>query len=242
MPARLGDIRFYRNWGESEDLISFNVAVKETDLYILAQKNLKRKAYKSVSKYRVILEKYIQRNPSFKNSLEPFLTGKDAPLIVKEMAEAGRKTGVGPMAAVAGAIAEFVGKDLLDHSPEVIVENGGDIFIKSSKVRRIGIYAGDSSFTKKIAIEILPEKTPLGVCTSSGTVGHSLSLGKADAAVVISPSTILADASATAIGNLVQDESDILQGIEFATKIKGIKGVLIIKNGKMGIWGDVNIS
>ena len=242
MPTRPGDIRFYRNWGENKDLVSFNTVVKETDLYILAQKNLARKAYKSVSKYRAILEKYIQRNPSFKNSLEPLLTEKDAPLIVKEMAKAGRKMGVGPMAAVAGAIAEFVGKDLLDYSPEVIVENGGDIFIKSLKVRRIGIYAADSSFTKKIAIEILPEETPLGVCTSSGIVGHSLSLGKADAAVVISPSTILADASATAIGNLVQGESDILQGIEFATKIKGIKGVLIIKNGKMGIWGDVNIS
>lgn len=146
------------------------------------------------------------------------------------------------MAAVAGAIAEFVGKDLLDYTPEVIVENGGDIFVKTTRIRRIGIYAGNSPFTKKIAIEISPEKTPLGVCTSSGTVGHSLSLGKADAVVVLSPSTILADASATAIGNLIKDESDISSGIEFAKKIKGVKGVLIIKDDKMGIWGDIKIS
>ncbi len=237
----MGDIRFYRNWSYNKDLISSNIALKETDLYILAQKNLTRKAYKSVSKYRAMLEKYIQRNPSFKDSLVPLSPEVGAPIIVKEMAKAGKKTGVGPMAAVAGAIAEFVGRDLLDYSPEVIVENGGDIFIKSSKARHIGIYAGNSSFTKKIAIEILPEETPLGICTSSGTVGHSLSLGKADAVVVLSPSSILADAAATAIGNLVQGESNILPGIEFATKIKGIKGVLIIKNGRMGIWGDVKI-
>ncbi|UCD83429.1 MAG: UPF0280 family protein [Deltaproteobacteria bacterium] len=237
-----GDIRFYRNWGDNNDLISFNVTVKETDLYILAQKNLTRKAYKAVSKYREILERYIKRNPSFKNSLEPLLPEVDAPVIIKEMAKAGKNTGVGPMAAVAGAIAEFVGKDLLEYSPEVIIENGGDIFIKTSKVRHIGIYAGDSFFTKKIGIEVLPEDTPLGVCASSGTVGHSLSLGKADAVVVISPSSILADASATAIGNLVKTESDIPQGIEFAKRIKGIKGVLIIKQDKMGIWGNIRIS
>jgi len=158
------------------------------------------------------------------------------------MAKAGKKVGVGPMAAVAGAIAEFVGRDLLDYSPEVIIENGGDIFMKSLKVRNIGIYAGNSSFTKKITLKILPQETPLGICTSSGTVGHSLSLGNSDAVIVISPSTSLADASATAIGNLIKNESDISQGIEFAQKVKGIKGILIIKDNKMGIWGNVKIS
>jgi len=236
------EVRFYRNWCKDKDLVSFNVVVKESDLYIRAQRNLARKAHKLVSKYRLILEKYIERNPIFENSLEPITLEEDAPEIAKEMAKAGRKAGVGPMAAVAGAIAEFVGKDLLDYTPEVMVENGGDIFIKTAKVRRIGIYAGNSFFTRKIAIEITPEKTPLGVCTSSGTVGHSLSFGKADAVVVVSPSTILADASATAIGNLIKDEADIPQGIEFAKKIKGVKGVLIIKNDKMGIWGDIKIS
>jgi len=236
------EIRFYRNWCEDKDLVSFNVVVKESDLYIRAQNNLARKAHKLVSKYRLILEKYIRQNPTFESSLEPIPLREDVPVIVREMVKAGRKVGVGPMAAVAGAIAEFVGKDLLDYTPEVIVENGGDIFIKTTKIRRIGIYAGNSYFTKKIAIEISPEKTPLGVCASSGTVGHSFSFGKADAALVISPSTILADASATAIGNLIKDESDISSGIEFAKKIKGVKGVLIIKDDKMGIWGDIKIS
>lgn len=235
------EVRFYRHWCEDKDLVSFNVVAKESDLYIRAPKNLAGKAHKSVAKYRFILEKYIKQNSAFKNSLEPIPLEEDAPLIAREMVEAGRKVGVGPMAAVAGAIAEFVGKDLLDYTPEIIVENGGDIFIKTAQIRRIGIYAGNSSFTKKIALEILPEKTPLGICTSSGTVGPSLSLGKADAVVVISPSTVLADASATAIANLIKSEQDILQGIELAKNIKGIKGVLVIKNGKMGIWGDIKI-
>lgn len=195
-----------------------------------------------ISKYRLIVEKYIERNLSFARSLEPLPVEGNAHLIVKEMAKAGKKVGVGPMAAVAGAIAEFVGRDLLDYSPELIIENGGDIFMKSLKVRNIGIYAGNSSFTKKITLKILPQETPLGICTSSGTVGHSLSLGNSDAVIVISPSTALADASATAIGNLIKNESDISRGIRFAQKVKGIKGILIIKDSKMGIWGDVKIS
>lgn len=235
------NVRFYRYWCEDKDLVSFNVVVKESDLYIRAQRNLTRKAHKAVSKYRSILERYINRNPAFGNSLEPLAIEKESPLIVKEMIHAAKIVRVGPMAAVAGAIAEFVGKDLLNYSPEVIVENGGDIFIKTAKIRRIGIYAGDSSFTEKIRIEILPEKSPRGVCTSSGTVGHSLSLGKADAVVVISLSCILADASATAIGNLVNTKADIPQGLEFAKKIEGIRGVLIIKDSEMGIWGDIKI-
>ncbi|PIU29550.1 MAG: hypothetical protein COT09_00245 [Candidatus Hydromicrobium americanum] len=236
------EVRSYRNWCKHRDLVCFNVVVKESDIYILARKNLTRKAIKLVSKYRLIVEKYIERNPSFASSLEPVPVEGNAPLIVKEMAKAGKKVGVGPMAAVAGAIAEFVGRDLLDYSPEVIIENGGDIFMKSLKVRNIGIYAGNSSFTKKITLKILPQETPLGICTSSGTVGHSLSLGNSDAVIVISPSTSLADASATAIGNLIKNESDISQGIEFAQKVKGIKGILIIKDNKMGIWGNVKIS
>jgi hypothetical protein len=234
--------RFYRYWIENRDLVSFNVMVGETDLHIQARKNLKRKAQKAVVKYRDSLERYIARHPEFLNALEPISAEEDAPLIVKEMVESAKRTNVGPMAGVAGAIAEFVGKDLLDYSPEIIIENGGDIFVKSLKVRNIGIYAGNSPFTKKLAIKILPEETPLGVCTSSGTVGHSLSFGKSDATVAISPSATLADAAATSIGNLIKDESDIPRGIEFARKIRGIRGVLIIKNAKIGIWGNVRIS
>ena len=234
--------RSYRHWIRDKDLVSFNVVVKETDLYVRARRNLKRKALKAVLKYRSSLEKYIDRNPAFLIALKPFPVGEDAPHIVKEMARASEQIGIGPMAAVAGAIAEYVGRDLLAFSPEVIVENGGDIFLKVSQGRLVGLYAGKSPFTGKIALQIEPEETPLGICTSSGTVGHSFSSGKADAVIVLSPSAPLADAAATAIGNLVEDVGDIPRGIEFAQGIEGLRGAVIIKEDKIGLWGEVKIS
>jgi len=233
--------RTYRHWVKGKYLVSFNIAVKETDLYIRASHNLKRKALKLVLKYRDTLERYIERHPTFLTSLKPFPVGDDAPRIVKSMSESTGKVGIGPMASVAGAIAEFVGTDLLAFSPEIIVENGGDIYLKSLKKRLIGIYAGKSPLTGRIGLEINGGDTPLGICTSSGTVGHSLSYGKADAVVVLSQSATLADAAATAIGNLIVQSSDIPRGIEFAKGIEGLKGLLIIKDDKVGLWGEVRV-
>ena len=231
--------RTYQHWIKDEGLISFNVVVKETDLYIRASSNLHRKAYKLVLKYRAILEEYIRLNPAFLTSLEPLTVNEDAPRIVKEMIKSTSQVGVGPMASVAGAIAEFVGNELLPLSPEIIIENGGDIFLKSLRERTIGIHAGKSPLTGKIGLEIRGEDTPLGIGTSSGTVGHSLSYGKADAVIVLSKSATLADAAATAIGNLIVQPEDIPNGLEVAKGIEGIKGVVIIKDDKMGLWGEV---
>ena len=233
--------RTYRNWIKDKDLVTFNVTVKETDLYIRASKNLKSKALRLVTKYREALEKYIEHHPPFLTSLEPISVGDNAPKIVKSMAESARKAGVGPMASVAGAIAEFVGTELLAFSPEIIVENGGDIFLKSLRKRIIGIYAGKSPLTGTIGLEIEAGQTPLGICTSSGTGGHSLSFGKADAVVVLSPSTPLADAAATAIGNLIKQPADFPKGIKLARSIEGVTGVLIIKDDRVGVWGEVKI-
>jgi len=233
--------RYYRDWSKERDLVSFNVMVKETDLYIRAQSNLKNKALDILQHQRTLLEKYIDRHPGFLTALEPFPLGDDAPAIAIEMENAGEKVGVGPMAAVAGAFAETVGKELLRFTPEVIVENGGDIFLKTRKKRLVGVYAGESPYTGKIAIQIDPTDTPLGVCTSSGTVGHSLSFGRADAVIVLSVSTSLADAAATAIGNIVKTEADIQKAIDFARGVAELTGVAVIINDKMGIWGKVNL-
>jgi ApbE superfamily uncharacterized protein (UPF0280 family) len=164
-----------------------------------------------------------------------------SPQIIKMMLEAAQKAGVGPMASVAGAIAECVGTELLAFSPEVIVENGGDVYLKISKKRLIGVYAGNSPLSGKIGLEINGRDTPLGVCTSSGTVGHSLSYGKADAVIALSRSATLADAAATAIGNLIKEPADIPEGIEVAQNITGLKGVIIIIGSNMGLWGEVTI-
>ena len=233
--------RFYRHWIKEDDLVSFELTVKQTDLCIRSRRNLKDKTLDSVLKHRGSLESYIERHPLFLTTLDIYQAEAEAPVIVKEMARVSQLTGVGPMAAVAGVIAEAVGRDLLAFSPEVIVENGGDIFLKISKKRLVGIYAGQSSFTKKIALEIMPGETPLGICTSSGTVGHSLSLGSADAVIALSPSAALADAAATALGNIVKAADDIPKAIEEARSIEGLCGVVIIVGDKMGVWGRVRI-
>lgn len=233
--------RTYRHWIKDKDLVSFQATVEETDLYIRAQKPLKQEALTAIHECRASLERYIELHPLFLTSLEPIPIADNACELVRKMAEAAEKMGVGPMAAVAGAIAEGVGCNLMTFSEEVIVENGGDIFLNIVKPRRVGVYAGKSPFTGKIALLIEPEEAPLGICTSSGTVGHSLSFGTADAVIVLSPSTALADAAATAIGNLIEGASDIPKGIEFAQGVEGLKGVVIIKDDKIGVWGQVRI-
>jgi hypothetical protein len=174
--------------------------------------------------------------------MHPWRLNGPAPNIVEIMVEAGEKAGVGPMASVAGAIAESVGRDLLKNTDEVIVENGGDIFLKTNEPITIGIYAGDSPLSLKLGLRVDSSEAPSSVCTSSGTVGHSLSLGKADAVCVVSDSCPLADAAATSIGNLIQTKQDIRQAVETGKSIKGIKGLTVILDDDIGLWGEIDLA
>jgi hypothetical protein len=236
--------RLYRQTCRSGDLVSFSVVVRETDLFILAEKNLQEEARRAALNCRDLLDRYIEQNPEFLTSLKPLPDDHEAPAIVSSMIHAARKARVGPMAAVAGAVAESVGLELLNHCRQVIVENGGDIFLSSSIKRLVKIFAGKSPFSNRIALEIEPERFPLGVlgvCTSAGTVGHSLSFGQADAVAIISPSVALADAAATAVGNIVQTREDIDQALALAETIEGVEGAVIIKDDRAGFWGKVKI-
>ena len=195
-----------------------------------------------IVRQRQILEDYITRHPEFQTALQPLTLLADAPEVARRMSRAARRVGVGPMAAVAGAMAQCAAEAGLGAgADEVIVENGGDIYIKSLSKRVIGVYAGDSPLTGRIGLEIDGAATPLGVCTSSGTVGHSLSYGQADAVVVVAPSALLADAAATAIGNRVKTAADIDGAIGFGREIAGIAGMVIIKGDSIGVWGDIRL-
>lgn len=233
--------RTYRHIVSAAGLCQFTVVVKETDLLILADSDLTELVTRVVVNHRHQLETYIARYPEFLSSLVPLNAATGAPDVVVRMVEAGKAAGVGPMAAVAGVFSELVGEALLKESTEAVVENGGDIFIKSSTVRTAGIYAGDSPLSGRVGIKIRPEDTPLGVCTSSGRVGHSLSLGAAHAACVISASTALADAAATATGNVVKSAGDIERALSFAMGIPGVMGVVVVAGDRIGAMGHVEL-
>src|SRR5665648_61653 len=238
--------RIYRQDHRQVELVHFQVAVGETDLDIGVRKErfspeLVAWVEDIIRDCRRPLEEYILRDSEFVKALTPYTVLPNAPLIIQTMAEAGRLAGVGPMAAVAGTVSEFVGKLIAKRSRDVIVENGGDIFMRTSRIRRVGIFAGNSPLSNRVAIEIRPDESPLGICTSSGKVGPSLSFGKADALVVLSPSVALADAVATACGNHVQTTDDLERALELASEITGIKGVLIIKDDRLAVWGSVKL-
>jgi ApbE superfamily uncharacterized protein (UPF0280 family) len=157
------------------------------------------------------------------------------------MIEWSKHAGVGPMASVAGAIAQYVGVGLLEWTKEVIVENGGDIFLKANRAITVSLFAGKSPLSEKLGLLISPHQMPLGVCSSSATVGHSYSMGVADMACILSPSATLADAAATALGNRIQSKRDVDRIGEWAGKMTGVTGALVIVGEKMGSWGEIEL-
>ncbi len=235
------DDRIYRNRVSSRDLATFNVCTQQSDLLVSTDQPFYQQALEAVYTYRGYIESYAKNHHDFLTSLSPVRSDDAAPPIIRDMIKAGITANVGPMAAVAGAISEYVAHDLLKISANVIVENGGDIFLKTIRDVKVGIFAGKSPLTFKINILLHNARMPIGVCTSSGTVGHSLSFGKADAVTVISKSSILADAAATAIGNLVKKKGDIRFALEKGMEIPGVLGVLIIVGDQIGVIGDVEL-
>ena len=231
--------RGYRNVLNKGDLVSFNVVVNETDLLVHAPCNLEKAAKELVIKYRGYIENYIKLYPDFIKTMLPWKADGPMPLIIKNMIFAGENAGVGPMAAVAGAIAEHVGKELLQDIDEVVVENGGDVFLKTNNPVVVGIFAGKSPLSMCIGLKINTIEKSAGVCTSSGTVGHSFSYGNADAVCVVSDSCSIADTAATSIGNRVKSGSDIQAAIDFGKNIKNVQGILVIVGEQMGMWGKL---
>jgi ApbE superfamily uncharacterized protein (UPF0280 family) len=233
--------RTYRNYLKTDGLVSFSVLIKETDLFITASHFAANESRAAVLNARFKIEQYIQWHPEFLSSLIPLPADECAPDIVQHMLHASAAAGVGPMASVAGAVAEYTARNLLQHCGEVIVENGGDIFLQVNREITISVFAGSSPLSNRIGIKISPVNSPLGVCTSSGTVGPSLSFGTADAVTIVSTSASLADAAATAVGNLVKKSSDIEKAIDAGKEIKDVAGILIIKDKQMGVWGNINL-
>ncbi|HNW49872.1 MAG TPA: UPF0280 family protein [Prolixibacteraceae bacterium] len=240
--------RFYRERMGEDRFRSFVITCKDSDLWIGVDADsychqMKSFALEKLIELRYALESYIHLYPEFQASFVPVKTKPEDPAIAVEMSKAAQIAGTGPMAAVAGAFAEFIGKALLKEFKidEIVIENGGDIFLQLKHNLVLSIYAGESALTGKLGLEIPALATPLGVCTSSGTVGPSISFGRADAIVIASKNTALADAFASAYGNKVKSANDISDVIKLIRKNKKILSSVIICEGKAGICGQFNI-
>ncbi|MGB2865633.1 MAG: UPF0280 family protein [Sedimentisphaerales bacterium] len=193
-----------------------------------------------IVRQRGILEEYIGRYPDFRQSLEPLDLLAGAPDVAQSMVRAARLVGVGPMAAVAGAMAQCAGRVALDAgASEVIVDNGGDIYIYAVEPVIIGLKTGTADLADRLAFSLQPDDTPISICSSSGKMGHSMSLGECDLATVVAKDAALADAAATQAANLVRDVDDIDPALENIAGIEGVDGVMIVKGARVGLAGKL---
>jgi len=232
--------RTYRNFSPTAT-VPFRVMIGESDLFIRADRDLSAYAVPALRAARRQIEQAIEQNPDFAASLKPLRENPEAPELVAAMLRAGYRTQTGPMAAVAGAVAEAVGKALQTHSRRVIVENGGDLYLALPDDLTVGILAGDSPFSGRVGLRIRREQMPCGLCTSSGTVGHSYSEGRADAVTVLAADAALADAAATAIANRVKNAADVDSALAYGASVPGVVGVCVIIGDRLGVWGELTL-
>jgi ApbE superfamily uncharacterized protein (UPF0280 family) len=193
-----------------------------------------------IVRQRGILEDYIDGHPDFRHSFEPIELRTDAPEVAQRMARAGGLVGVGPMAAVAGAMAQCACEaGLKAGAQEAIVENGGDIYLRTCEPVTIGLGTGTTELADRLAFSLQGHDTPISICSSSGQMGHSTSLGECDLATVVARDAALADAAATQAANLVRTVEDVDQALEHIAAIEGVEGVMIVKNDRVGLTGQL---
>jgi ApbE superfamily uncharacterized protein (UPF0280 family) len=225
----------------TRDLIKRSFNLKETSCTIITEnEEFYDVATAAITRHRLELEEYIQVHPEFQFSLAPFRT-EGAPEAASRMAEAGTLAGVGPMAAVAGVIADLAVEEMQMAGAKVaVVEDGGEASLASDKTIDIALKAGESELSRKIGFRF--KDFPIGVATSSGLYSHALSFGKAEAATIFAVNAGIADAAATAVGNVILGdnvEAVIEKGLQVGLNVEGVQGVFIIYRGKVGTGGKL---
>lgn len=226
----------------SENLFKETFEFKETRGIILSDnKSAIKAATASLIENKRKLESYIRKNPKFLYSLKPIHVENDSPTVVKLMAEAAEKADVGPMAAVAGVLADLAVEAMISKGAHIaLIENGGEVSAVSDKPINIALSAGDHPLSRKMGFML--ERFPIGVATSSGVFSHAVSFGEAEAVTVFTKNAGLADAAATAVGNLVvgdEPQKAVENGINRALSIEGVNGVFIIYKGTVGTAGQI---
>ncbi|MBI9080761.1 MAG: UPF0280 family protein [Pseudodesulfovibrio sp.] len=235
--------RSYRDSVRPQDgEVRFQVAVEQTDLLIVAEKDLQVEIASYVSMIRGEIKNWIMFHPEFAVSLSPVDVPDTAPEVVRAMARAGGVCDVGPMAAVAGAVAQAVGDRFVGQSPNILVENGGDTYLHSTRERVVALLAEPDSGAR-VGLRIEAGSFPVAICASSGTIGHSLSLGAGDLVAVRAEDARMADAAATALCNLLKSEADIDRVLKRARELAefGLEGVFVQCDQKIAAWGELEL-
>ena len=240
--------RSYRSRFSNNERHWFCVKFLESDLWIGVDKgsysaSIEADVYAMLVDLRRTMDAYLLMDPGYRASLTPYDAGIEAPDILKEMSKVSHKTGIGPMSAVAGAVALRVAEFLKSKFSvkEVIVENGGDIYAEALSDMDIAVFAGQSPLSEKIGLHIPASAFPLGICTSSGTVGPSLSLGRADAVMIVCKDVLLADSYATAMANRIQSVNDLQPVIDRIQNTPDILGAIAVKDDRMAICGQFEL-
>ncbi|MCM8787778.1 MAG: UPF0280 family protein [Candidatus Omnitrophica bacterium] len=234
--------RFYRNFCDLD--YGFQICYNESDLFIWSDKPLNKDfAYTILKKYYLQIEEHIKKNPLFLTSLTPLPFEQNAPAIINNMIKSAQHANVGPFASVAGAIAQYVGLELLGYTEQLIIENGGDIFLKINKDKKLGVYLGKhfDLTIDTIFLKIKKRQFPFGIASSSAFIGHSLNFGRADLVTVIAKDAISADCFATALSNRIKKINDIKKILDIAKNNPLIEAMLIAFEKKIYLWGDIEI-
>ena len=232
---------YYRNFIKNRGNYTWHVCYKYSDIFISSDIDIRNKIEKPLKNIYQQLEYCAVKDPVFLKSLYPVDIKSYYPDAIKKLCRLSAKFNVGPMAAVAGIVNDFLSQSLSGCCSNLIIENGGDIFLKTTRDLNVGIYIKNPYFKDRLSLKINPSDTPCSVCASSGTFGHSFSMGSCDLAVIISKSAVSADAAATAAANSVRNEADIEKSIEYFKEFSSVQGIMLIKNKKIGLWGKVQL-
>ena len=216
------------------------VSYKETDMYLHCDTPLDRNEVRAIIKeYYDQIDGYIRRNRRFLSSLTALPDDNDAPPIIQDMLSASQMSGIGPFSSVAGAMSWYVGGALAKSCGELMIENGGDLYLNIHGDKKIGVYLGEQSNPRFLSLLITARDEPFGICSSSATISHSLNFGRADLVTVVAATSVIADTFATALSNKVKSAYDIKEVLKEAQMSPSIEGILIACEQKIALWGKL---
>ncbi len=223
------------------DAMRTHFEIGETAVTVISDDAYFKVAEQAIFEARERILRKISEDPFFMTTYDPYPESEDDDDIIRRMCRASKLANVGPMAGVAGAVAVFAVERMVEAgAPYAIVENGGDVAMKIDHDVTVGVFQDDEKF-RDLAFRIPARDGVFGVCSSSGKIGPSVSFGSSGISTVFSDDVILADACATALGNMIKEGSgkELSEALETIGGIDGVDGCACISNGLYAVFGNV---